>query len=46
MPVSFICFGLCLGMSIGSFMSGNDSTGVVQLLCACFSIPGMLYRKR
>ena len=46
MLISFLGFGLCLGMSIGSFASGNDSTGVIQLLCACLNIPGMLHGRR
>ena len=46
MIISFIGFGLCLGMSIGSFISGNDSTGAIQLLCACINIPGMLCGRR
>ena len=45
MTFSYIGFGLCLGMAIGSFISGNDSAGIIQLLCACANIPGMLPRK-
>ena len=45
MTISYIAFGLCLGMSMCSFISGNDSAGIVQLLCACANIPGILYKR-
>lgn len=46
MIISYIGFGLCLGMSISSFILGNDSTGAIQLLFACINIPGMLCGRR
>ena len=42
MIFSYIGFGMCLGMAIASFVSGNVNAGIIQLLCASMNIPGML----
>lgn len=32
------CFGFCLGLAFMSFVNGNVSTGVIQLLCAAVNL--------
>jgi hypothetical protein len=45
MRFSFLAFGLCVGMAVCSFIDKEISTGVIQILCACINLPGMLSTK-
>ena len=42
MRISYMCFGLCLGLSIGSFIMGKDTTGLIQLAGALMCVRGMI----
>lgn len=45
MRFSFLVFGFCVGMAVCSFIDKEISTGIIQILCACVNLPGMLLIK-
>ena len=43
MKFSYLCFGFCFGMAICSFINGEATKGLIQVLGASLSLPGMLF---
>lgn len=43
MKFSYLCFGFCFGMAISSLIHGEVARGLIQMLGASLSLPGMLF---